>query len=80
MKLWIDNTGLQSAGQCLDGKASRMHDYDIRGLLQLSTLFIYANRISLNGFEDPKLAAQSVDIVGNFDYLSFRRICCRSGQ
>jgi hypothetical protein len=61
MKLWIDNTGLQSAGQCLDGQAR--HDHDVRGLLQLATLVIYANKISFNGFEDTEIAYRSGQIV-----------------
>jgi hypothetical protein len=63
MKLWIDNTGLQSAGLCLDGRASSAHDYDVRGLLQLATLVIYGNNISLNGFEDTIIANRSHEIV-----------------
>ena len=63
MQLWIDNTGLQSAGLCLDGRASLAHDYDIRGLLQLATLVIYGNKVSLNGFEDDIVANRSHEIV-----------------
>jgi len=63
MKLWIDNTGLQSAGQCLDGRASPHHDYDVRGLLQLATLIIYGNSINLNGFESDKIAERSKEII-----------------
>lgn len=61
MKLWIYNTGLQSAGQCLDGKAR--HDYDVAGLLQLATLIIYGNTISLNNFEDTKVAYRLTEIA-----------------
>jgi hypothetical protein len=63
MQLWIDNTGLQSAGLCLDGRASLAHDYDVRGLLQLATLVIYGNKVSLNGFEDNIIAKRSHEIV-----------------
>ena len=63
MKLWIDNTGLQSAALCLDGQANPDHDYDVRGLLQLATLIIYGNKVSLNGFEEKKIADRSQEIV-----------------
>lgn len=63
MKLWIDNTGLQSAAQCLDGRAHPNHEYDVRGLLQLATLLVYGNKVFLNGFEDDKIATRSREIV-----------------
>jgi len=63
VRLWIDNTGLQGAGQCLAGRAHPGHEYDIRGLLQLATLLIFANEIKLNGFEDDTVAARSREIV-----------------
>lgn len=81
MKLWIDNTGLQSAGLCLEGRANSLHDYDIRGLLQLATLIIYGNNIALNGFEDKKIASRSRELVDQLkrfniteDILSIRSI------
>jgi hypothetical protein len=64
MKLWIDNTGLHSAGVCLEGRASLEHNYDVRGLLQLATLVIYGNQVSLNGFENRIIADRSREIVG----------------
>lgn len=63
MKLWIDNTGLHSAGVCLEGRASLEHDYDVRGLLQLATLVVYGNEVSLNGFENKLIANRSLEIV-----------------
>jgi len=63
MKIWIDNTGLQSAAQCLDGWADQKYDYDIHGLLQLATLIIYGNNITLNGFEDTKIANRSKEVI-----------------
>lgn len=50
MRIWIDNTGLQSAESCVDGRASS--EEDVRGLLQLATYLVYAKHISINGFED----------------------------
>jgi hypothetical protein len=63
MQLWIDNTGLQSAGLCLEGRARPAHDYDVRGLLQLATLLVYGNKISLNGFEDKVVADRTEEMV-----------------
>src|SRR5687767_3948433 len=63
MKLWIDNTGLHSAGVCLEGRASLEHNYDVRGLLQLATLVIYGNKVSFNGFENRIIANRSREIV-----------------
>jgi hypothetical protein len=63
MQLWIDNTGLQSAGLCLEGKANPGHDYDVRGLLQLATLSIFANKITLNGFETDTIAERTEGFV-----------------
>lgn len=63
MNIWIDNTGLQSAAQCLEGRANPNQDYDVRGLLQLATLIIYGNNISLNGFEDDIIARRSQEII-----------------
>ena len=81
MKIWIDNTGLQSAAQCLNGTADRDHEYDVRGIIQLATLLIFANRLELNGFEDKRIAKRSREVVhrlqalgiGN-DILSIRSI------
>jgi hypothetical protein len=56
-----DNTGLQSAGLCLEGRAS--HDYDVHGLLQLATLVIFGNKVALNGFEANSIAKRSQEIV-----------------
>ena len=69
MELWIDNTGLQSAALCLEGRASPMHEYDARGLLQLATQIIYGEKISLNGFEDEKIANRSKEVVERLQSL-----------
>ncbi len=73
MQLWIDNTGLQSAGLCLEGRARPAHDYDIRGLLQLATLLIYGNRISLNGFEDKIVADRTKEMVDRLRELGIAK-------
>src|SRR4051812_289260 len=63
MKTWIDNTGLHAAAQCLAGTASPSHDYHVRGLLQLATLVIFSDSISVNGFEDPLIARRSAEML-----------------
>ena len=73
MKLWIDNTGLQSAGLCVEGRARPDHDYDVRGLLQLATLIIYGNTIALNGFEDDIIAKRTQEIVGRLERLGITK-------
>ena len=60
MNLWLDNTGLQAAGQCLMHRAKT--DYDVRGLLQLATFIIYADKLELNGFEHIPIASRSRQI------------------
>lgn len=57
MRLWIDNTGLHGAGRCLVGEA-KTH-YDVKGLLQLATLLVFAERIELNSFEPSEITATS---------------------
>jgi hypothetical protein len=42
---------------------SLAHDFDVRGLLQLATLVIYGNKVSLNGFEGKGIAKRSLEIV-----------------
>lgn len=73
MRIWIDNSGLQSAAQCLDGRASRSHDYHVRGLLQFATLLIFSDRLSLNGFEDPGIAARSAEIIQQLEGLGITK-------
>jgi hypothetical protein len=69
MKLWIDNTGLQTAFQCLDGWANPHYDHSVRGLIQLSTLIIFGNQITLNGFEDGNVATKSQEAVERLQTL-----------
>lgn len=59
MHLWIDNTGLHGAGKCLLGEART--DYEIKGLLQLATLIVFADTIEVGDFEAPVVAATSAD-------------------
>jgi len=60
MDLWIDNTGLQTAGRCLSRVAES--DYDVRGLLQLATLIIYGDKLELNGFEENRISTRSREL------------------
>lgn len=66
MRIWMDNTGLLSAAQCLEGRADPKHDNDIRSLLQLATLVIFSNHIYLNGFDCDEVADRSQEIVTQF--------------
>jgi|GEM_PF-6233475 len=61
MKLWIDNTGLQSAGCSLEERARG--EVDIQGLLQLGTYLVFAENIKVNGFEaEESIAARTREI------------------
>jgi hypothetical protein len=57
VKLWIDNTTLHGAGRCLmgEGRTSR----DLRSLLQLATLIVFADSLELGQFEQGEVVAQS---------------------
>lgn len=63
MNLWLDNTGIQSAALCLEGRAGSKLDYDIRGLLQLATYLVYGSNLKLNGFEDETVAQKTLETV-----------------
>lgn len=67
MQLWIDNTGLHSASLAANGKARGR--VDCRGLLQLCTLLVFADRIKLNGFEPRFVADPSREAVSEFNRL-----------
>lgn len=54
MKVWIDNTGLHSAGRCLAGKATL--DQHLRGFLQLATLLIFSDSITYGDYEIEEVA------------------------
>lgn len=67
MRLWIDNTGLQSAGQCLEGKAAG--DIDVKGLLQLGTLLVFSQNLLLNSVETDRVAEKSSGVVERLVHL-----------
>jgi hypothetical protein len=58
MRVWIDNTGLDAVGLCLEGTARG--DYDIKGLLQFATLLVFSDQLKMNGFEEEKVAERTV--------------------
>ncbi|HYC54053.1 MAG TPA: hypothetical protein VEL28_03855 [Candidatus Binatia bacterium] len=60
MNLFLDNTGLHAAGESLDGRSRG--DADVKGLLQLGTLLIFAERLHLNGFELDTVAGRTREI------------------
>lgn len=61
MRLWIDNTGLHSVGQCLVRAATG--DHDVKGLLQFATLLVYGDSLGVNGYEPMGIASRSKYIV-----------------
>lgn len=69
MRVWIDNTGLQSATSCIYGKGSLEHYNDPLGLLQLATLVVFSSEISLNGFEDPVIQENSENAISRLTQL-----------
>src|SRR4051794_14426001 len=73
MQLWLDNTGLQSAGLCLAHEARPDHDYDVRGLLQFATLSIFANKITLNGFESDIVAEKTESFVHRLERIGLTK-------
>ncbi len=93
MELWIDNTGLQSAGVSLEGVAK--HAIDVDGLLQLGTLIVFSEKLQFNGFEpeavgfNSRVARQLLmdlglpeeDIVISAETpLSYRQACLQAGN
>ena len=62
MRLWLDNTGLHSAGLCLLGRAR--NDSDIRGLLQLATFLVFSESLLVNGFEADSVLKRTWEIKG----------------
>lgn len=69
MRIWIDNTGLQTAALCIQGRASTEHEYDYLGLLQLATLVAFGSEIWLNGFEDPTVRENTEYALSRLDQL-----------
>lgn len=59
MNIWLDNTGLQAAGRALQRRGRGPLDSD--SLLQLITLLVFAERLRLNGFERPLVAAPTIE-------------------
>jgi len=59
MRLFIDNTGLHSAGRCLAGQAKGNGEVDVSGLLQLATQIVFSERIILSRFESQDVEQRS---------------------
>ncbi|HEX8443944.1 MAG TPA: hypothetical protein VF631_09890 [Allosphingosinicella sp.] len=57
MHLWIDNTGLHGAGRCLTVDAKSI--YDLKSLLQFSTLIVFAETLDLGSFESGEVVDAS---------------------
>ena len=60
MRIWIDNTGLHSAGSCLEERARGLTD--VKGLLQFCMFLIFAEQIRINGFEPENVAYKTREI------------------
>ncbi|MBN8476519.1 hypothetical protein [Sulfuritalea sp.] len=67
MDLFLDNTGLHAAGECLSGRARG--EADVRGLLQLGTLLVFAERLQINGFELDAVGRRTREIRDNLMHL-----------
>lgn len=67
MRIWIDNTGLQSAGVCLDGRGKS--NFDAKGLLQFATFLVYGNRTLINGFEADPISSKTKEFKEQFTDL-----------
>ena len=67
MRLWIDNTGIQSAGVCLDGHGKT--EFDVKGLLQFATFLVYGNRTLINGFEKNPISSKTLEFKEHFTHL-----------
>lgn len=60
MRTFIDNTGLHSAGRCLEAKALGL--VDVKGLLQLGTELVFSEEILVSGFEYETIKQRSRSI------------------
>lgn len=61
MRLWIDNTGLQSAGLCLHNQGR--DDGDVEGLLQLGTFLAFSDGMLLSDFELSEVADKTSETI-----------------
>ena len=61
MRVWLDNTGVPSAGTCIDRTARS--DTNILGLFQLATFSVFSDQLWANGFEPSLIADRTKDIV-----------------
>jgi hypothetical protein len=64
MKTRIDNTGLHGAGRCLLQEART--GFDVRDLLQISTMIVFADQIQIGGLESDVVADASTEYVAEF--------------
>jgi hypothetical protein len=66
MPLWIDNTGFQSAGLALEGRARGA--VDVEGLLNLCVLLVFGDKILVNSFEPPSVAKRTTEVRDRLVY------------
>jgi hypothetical protein len=60
MRTWIDNTGLHGAGRALTRRSGTPAE-DAKALLQLATLIVFSETMTLGGFEHRLTAEASAD-------------------
>ena len=61
LRFWLDNSGLHSAGRALERRAKGPTDVD--SLLQLGTLALFADDITLSDFEHPDVRGRSLGLT-----------------
>ncbi len=79
MRVWLDNTGIQAAALCLDGRG-RSSD-DVKEFLQLATLIAFSDALLVNGFEVPEVARRTEEIRETLVSLGLRESAfCIQGE
>jgi hypothetical protein len=63
MRTWVDNTGIQSAGNFFSDHPQRTED-DLKNLLQLANLMIFSEGILYNDFEPEQVREKTNSAVG----------------
>jgi hypothetical protein len=75
LNFFNDHASLHSAGRALENRAERTDggDIDVRSLLQLANQIIFAESISLNGFETPQVADRTNHIIESLCSLGIKK-------
>lgn len=75
MALFVDNTGLHSAGRCLAGES--IGAIDVRGLLQIGTEIIFSD-IVVSGYEYKSVRDESEHVLELIKKLGVEASCIRT--